>query len=76
MKQPFTFTQADRDSPLWRRLEEHMRERRDTLRAQNDTPKPEQDTALLRGRIAELTTLLDLARERQGTRTPIFPAAG
>lgn len=78
MTQPFAFTQADRESPLWRRLEAHMNDRIATLREQNDADKNPDATAHLRGRIAELKTLLDLARDRHvtSTRAKTFPAAG
>jgi len=77
-RQPFTLTAADRESPLWRRFEAHLNERLAVLREQNDADKTPDATAHIRGRIAELKTLLDLARERHvsSTRDKIFPAAG
>lgn len=57
----FVLNQADRNSGLWRRLIRHLNDRRDTLRRQNDAfTLDAQQTAVVRGRIAELTELLAL----------------
>ena len=53
-------TQAERNSALWRKLRKNLEQRLDTLRAQNDGDKDERATAMLRGRIAEVKTLLTL----------------
>lgn len=66
--EPLRLTAADRDSPLWRALSAHINRRRDNLRAQNDTSQSIEQTERLRGGIAELTALLDLAVDRQATR--------
>lgn len=64
MSERFTLTQADRSSPLWRALEAHLTDRLATLRTRNDADAPPDKTAHLRGQIAEVKALLDLARDR------------
>lgn len=49
-----------RTNPLWRRLVEHWKARRDTLRAQNDGDIDPIKTARLRGQIAELSRLIEM----------------
>ena len=56
---------ADKRSPLWRALEDHLNQRLAACRAQNDASQPVEKTEHLRGRIAELKGLLVLAAERQ-----------
>lgn len=54
-------TDADRRSPLWRKIEKHIEARTAELRVTNDALSlPERDTAVIRGRIAELKNLLAL----------------
>ena len=55
---------ADTGSPLWRSLSEHMQARLATLREKNDAPKTGDDTAFLRGQIAEIKAFLSLAEDR------------
>lgn len=57
----FGLSDGERMHPLWMRLEQHFRRRLDELRKQNDGPLDEVRTAHLRGRIAEVGALLDLA---------------
>ena len=64
MSDRLILTPADRRSPLWLLLEAHYTERLATLRAQNDADKPADKTATLRGQIAEVKALLDLAKDR------------
>lgn len=56
---PFRLSEVERNSPLWRRLSEHMKERVAAKRRANDAPQSNEDTALLRGRIAELKYLTE-----------------
>lgn len=56
---------ADKRSPLWRALEDHLNQRLAACRAQNDASQSVEKTEKLRGRIAELKGLLALAAERQ-----------
>lgn len=55
---------ADKRSPLWRAIEDHLTQRLADCRAQNDSSQPVEKTEHLRGRIAELKGLLALAAER------------
>jgi len=59
----FTLHPQDRTNPLWLRLEAHMQQRRDELRAMNDSTVSPERTENLRGRIAQLKELLALAAE-------------
>jgi hypothetical protein len=53
-----------KNNPLWRELSDYYLERLSVLRAQNDAPKTNDDTAMLRGRIAECKAFLALADEK------------
>jgi hypothetical protein len=57
-------TQEEIHSPLWVKLKEHIQERIDKHRQDNDKMLPTDDTIKLRGRIAELKDLLSLEKER------------
>ena len=57
-------TNEDRASATWARLRKHLNDRRDALRTKNDQPMSEAETAVLRGRIAEIKALLDLETVR------------
>jgi hypothetical protein len=59
----FKLTPADRMSPLWRALHEHLTNRLATLRAQNDADATPEKTARLRGQIAEVKALLAMNEE-------------
>lgn len=50
-------------SSTWIKLEEHMKNRLSVLRGQNDGDLNEMQTARLRGRIAELKSLLGLSED-------------
>lgn len=65
VRQPFALTHDERNSALWQKLLTHLDDRIQQLRAQNDTVQPEDHTAALRGRIAELKYLRSLNTERQ-----------
>ena len=56
----FRVTDAERSSPLWLALRRHYEERLAALRVQNDTRKSPEETAWLRGQIAEVRSLLAL----------------
>jgi len=51
-------TDIERNSALWQKIKAHYDRRLRTLRARNDDPKSESETALLRGRIHEVKALL------------------
>ena len=53
-------TPADKLNPLWGKLQEMWTERLALLRGQNDNDRSEVETAKLRGRIAEVKSLLQL----------------
>lgn len=62
MIEPFELSEAERNSPLWRRLEAHLNESLAQARAKNDVHQPENQTAETRGRIAELKRLIALGK--------------
>jgi hypothetical protein len=62
-KPPFVLTKDERDSKLWRKLMKHWEERLTSLRIQNDSDRSETDTALLRGRIAEVKANMALDKD-------------
>lgn len=55
-------TESDIQTLLWKKLEQHLTERLQALRARNDGNLTLEDTAKLRGRIAEVKATLDLAK--------------
>lgn len=57
----FRLTEGERNSALWQRLEAHLVQRLAEKRAQNDHSLTSDETARLRGAIAELKYLLDRA---------------
>lgn len=61
--QPFVLTHQEKQSGLWSRLADHLRERRDIMRAQNDGALGPIETANLRGQIQELTRLINLGKD-------------
>ena len=63
----FELGAGERRSPTWIALEEHYTKRLADLRAQNDTPKDELATAMLRGKIAEVKELLKLGKDKPPT---------
>ena len=60
----FELTPADKRSPLWLDLAEHLNKRLADARADNDHSKSVEKTEHLRGRIFELKALLALADDR------------
>lgn len=64
----FQFTPSDINSSLWHRLKQYLESRRSELRAENDSMTlDERQTANKRGRIAEISELLDAANPREET---------
>lgn len=61
----FALSDLDKRSALWRAMADHMRERLQHYRCQNDTSAPAEHTERLRGRIAMLKELLALDEERK-----------
>lgn len=57
----FELTPAEWQTAVWQKLEAHLRERLASYRRKNDAPTlSESETALNRGRIAELKHLIGL----------------
>ena len=56
------FTEADLQSATWRKLKKHFEERLADYRVANDNTLSDLETVKLRGRIAELKYMLDLAK--------------
>lgn len=62
----FQLTATDREAPLWRALSGHLTSRLASLREKNDSRQHDAaETAFLRGQIAEIKALLELAAERR-----------
>jgi len=57
-------TPADRRSPLWLDIAEHLTKRLERARQDNDASRPIERTEHTRGRIFELKSLLALAEDR------------
>lgn len=57
----FSLTDYERTTPIWVKLNAHMKQRLEYLRAQLEADKSETDTARLRGRIAELKAIQQLS---------------
>ncbi len=60
----FELTTADKRSPLWLALAEHLAQRLEAARTENDASRPIDRTEHTRGRIFELKALLALAEDR------------
>jgi hypothetical protein len=59
----FALTDGERHHPLWIRLSAHLSEKLTHLRARNDGPLTEQETATLRGEINCLKRVIALGAE-------------
>ncbi len=59
----FELTPADKRSPMWLALADHLNERLAMHRMSNDASQPADRTEHLRGRIAEIKYLLGLGDE-------------
>jgi hypothetical protein len=62
MDQEFRLTPIEVASALWTRLSAHLNERLQILREKNDNTLDEQQTARIRGEIAEIKRLLATAQ--------------
>ena len=62
--EPVILTSVDRATELWRKLEKHYRDKLAMLRAKNDNPKDEAETALIRGQIREVKEFLAIGNEK------------
>lgn len=60
----FRLTPQDKASAVWPKLKAFMEQERDALRRKNDMQLGELETAALRGQIAQLSTLIDLDKDR------------
>ena len=74
MKEKLVLSKAERESPLWQRIEEHLNNRLISHRNKNDNNLGDVDTAKLRGRIAEAKALLALGDEPKIVETQDFSA--
>jgi len=54
----------DRTSAVWQKLKPYLEKRLETLRRKNDSDKSQEQTAKLRGQIAEVNHLLSLGTDR------------
>jgi hypothetical protein len=57
-KPPFSLTAQERDSALWKKLKAEVEHEVDIMRKQNDGDKSADETAKLRGRIAQAKKFL------------------
>jgi hypothetical protein len=71
-REPFTLTPEERRSALWLKLSAYFDERIQSLRAQNDAPQPEMQTAQTRGQIAAYQSLKALNVDRPKQEPPGF----
>lgn len=55
-------TPAEANTPVWHKLERHLRRRLDAARERNDGPLAPDETAMVRGEIRALKGLLSLGR--------------
>ena len=55
---PFRLTAQERDSALWKRLKAEVEHEIDIMRRQNDGDKSAEETAKLRGKIAQAKRFL------------------
>lgn len=60
---PFALTEGDKNSSLWKRLEEHFKNELEKARARNDGPLDPVTTANIRGQIKTYRALLSLGQE-------------
>lgn len=60
---PFTLTEGEKSSPLWRRLEEHLKEKLAECRAKNDGALGPIQTANIRGQIQTYRDILLLGQD-------------
>lgn len=67
-KDHFSLSNEEKDSKLWTRLVEHFESKLMSLRIQNEGDKTEIETAKLRGRIAEIKSILSLGKETNAIR--------
>lgn len=56
-------TPQERDTALWRKVRKHIEERIVSLRARNDKDRSERETAVLRGAIGELKSILSIDQD-------------
>lgn len=61
-RESFILTPAEVNTPVWNKLERHLRRRLEAARARNDGPLAPDETAQVRGEIAALKGLLALGR--------------
>lgn len=59
----FTLSDGERHHPLWVRLSAHLTQKVNNLRAQNDGPLSQDQTATMRGQINALKAIIALGDE-------------
>lgn len=65
-----TLSEHELKSDLWRRIEDHLKDRLQRLREQNDVDADEKSTATQRGRIAEIKQMLRAAEPQARVKKP------
>lgn len=63
MSETFTLSTAEVNTPVWFKIKGHLEQRLERVRGLNDAPRPEAETAALRGEIKALKGLLALGKE-------------
>lgn len=61
MSERFRLTEQEKASPLWQRLKAHLVELLEDKRRANDRMRPIEETAKLRGEIAQIRYLIEAA---------------
>lgn len=62
LPQVLALTESDRLSPTWTRLKKHLQGRLEALHNELEQDLPEEKTAKVRGRLAEVKSLLSLEK--------------
>lgn len=70
----FELEKHELESLIWKKISIQLEKRLESARKKNDSKLSEQDTARLRGRIAELKYLLSLGKEKPTVKPQDFPA--
>lgn len=67
-----TLTEIERNSAVWQKLKPYYEKRLETLRRQNDGNLNREQTAKLRGRIAECVGVLSLGTDKPAIEAETF----
>lgn len=60
IREPFALSEGDKRNPVWLRLQEELKARRQELSTKLEQPQPEIDTAIIRGQLRFCKEMLRL----------------